>query len=59
MKKIELTQDWNVIMAKLQEILQYCAENDEMEQYWCITDCIPNAENTVEEINKFIQQNFE
>ena len=48
--------DWNWLMRVIEKILQVCAEMDEMEMYWRITDAMPyidNVYNTCVEFVKF------
>lgn len=52
---MENTTDWNLIIAKVAEILAICSEADEMERYYTVVDSIPDAEATVRAINEFFQ----
>ena len=49
-------EDWNWLMRVIEKILQVCAEMDEMERYWRMTDAMPyidNVYNTCVEFVKF------
>lgn len=48
-----MEHDWNVIMAKIAEILEWCSDNDFMEEYHIILDAMPNLEDTITAINEF------
>ena len=52
--------DWNWLMEVVENILQICAEMDEMERYWCITDVMPYIDNVytacVEFVNWYNEQ---
>ena len=48
--------DWNWLMRVIEKILQVCAEMDEMEMYWRMTEGMPyidNVYNTCVEFVKF------
>lgn len=53
--------DWNLLMEVVEKVLQICAEIDEMERYWCITDAIPYIDDVynacVEFVNWYNEQN--
>ena len=48
-------KDWNWLMKVVEKILQKCAEMDEMEKYWCITDVMPYIDNVHSACVEFVK----
>ena len=47
--------DWNWLMRVIEKILQVCAEMDEMERYWRITDAMPYIDSVYTACVKFVK----
>ena len=48
-------KDWNWLMKVVEKILQICAEMDEMERYWCITDVMPYIDSVYTACVEFVK----
>ena len=48
-------KDWNWLMKVVEKVLQICAEIDEMERYWCITDAMPYIDNVYNACVEFVK----
>ena len=47
--------DWNWLMRVIVKILQVCAEMDEVERYWGITDAMPYIDNVFTACVEFVR----
>ena len=53
--ELEFHTDWNWLMKLVEKILQKCAEMDELEKYWEITDVMPYIDNVYSACVEFVK----
>ena len=52
---LQFHENWNELMQVVEKILQKCAEMDEMERYWNITDAMPYIDNVHNTCVEFVK----